>query len=241
LADSTDSDGRTIPWLRILVEGVVIVGSILLAFGIDAWWDQVQERIEEQEVLAGLDADFERNQQQLDDVLLNQAAFQSRIDRLESMSAVELAAIPPDSSGAYVRGLRGMATFDAGDGTLDAMIASGKLGVISDPGLRDRLLRWKLQVVDAEEEADDVRASAQRVVQRMADLGGPWQMNRPNGRVVAVTAVLPLADLSVLSGDPELMSRARARRFDGLVYAGVLSRLATAADSLVLEIRAQRR
>ena len=31
-----------IPWLRVRVEGVVIVGSILLAFGIDAWWDGMQ-------------------------------------------------------------------------------------------------------------------------------------------------------------------------------------------------------
>ncbi len=28
---------RSIPWLRIFVEGVVIVGSILLAFGVQAW------------------------------------------------------------------------------------------------------------------------------------------------------------------------------------------------------------
>jgi len=28
------------------VEGVVIVGSILLAFGIDAWWEGRQERDE---------------------------------------------------------------------------------------------------------------------------------------------------------------------------------------------------
>jgi len=33
-----------IPWLGVFVEGVVIVGSILLAFGIDAWWDGRQER-----------------------------------------------------------------------------------------------------------------------------------------------------------------------------------------------------
>ncbi len=30
---------RQIPWLRFFVEGVVIVGSILLAFGIGAWWE----------------------------------------------------------------------------------------------------------------------------------------------------------------------------------------------------------
>ena len=31
-----------IPWLRVFVEGVVIIGSILLAFGLQAWWDGVQ-------------------------------------------------------------------------------------------------------------------------------------------------------------------------------------------------------
>ena len=30
-----------IPWLRVFVEGVVIVGSILLAFGIDAAEDKL--------------------------------------------------------------------------------------------------------------------------------------------------------------------------------------------------------
>ena len=35
---------KQIPWARILLEGVVIVGSILLAFGIDAWWEDHSER-----------------------------------------------------------------------------------------------------------------------------------------------------------------------------------------------------
>ncbi len=35
---------RQIRWLRVLVEGVVIVGSILLAFGIQAWWDGRQKQ-----------------------------------------------------------------------------------------------------------------------------------------------------------------------------------------------------
>ena len=38
---------KPIPRLRVCVEGAVIVGSILLAFGIDAWWDGKQARIEE--------------------------------------------------------------------------------------------------------------------------------------------------------------------------------------------------
>ena len=30
---------KQVPWLRIMAEGVVIAGSILLAFGIQAWWE----------------------------------------------------------------------------------------------------------------------------------------------------------------------------------------------------------
>ena len=39
-----------IPWLRVFVEGVVIVGSILLAFGLQAWWEERIERAEEERI-----------------------------------------------------------------------------------------------------------------------------------------------------------------------------------------------
>ncbi len=48
-----------IPWLRVFVEGAVIVGSILLAFVIDAWWDGVQERELEREYLGRLVQDLD--------------------------------------------------------------------------------------------------------------------------------------------------------------------------------------
>jgi len=47
-----------IPWLRVMVEGVVIVGSILLAFGIDAWWEDLGEESAEVELLERLQRDF---------------------------------------------------------------------------------------------------------------------------------------------------------------------------------------
>ena len=52
---------RQIPWLRVFVEGVVIVLSILLAFGIDAWWDELGDRRSEREALVRLQGEFERN------------------------------------------------------------------------------------------------------------------------------------------------------------------------------------
>ena len=54
---------KQIPWPRVFVEGAVIVGSILLAFGIDSWWQDVQDQRQEQAYL----------EQLLDDLYANQA------------------------------------------------------------------------------------------------------------------------------------------------------------------------
>ena len=47
------------PWSRVIVESVVIVFSILIAFAIDASWDSRQDRIREREYLALLVSDLE--------------------------------------------------------------------------------------------------------------------------------------------------------------------------------------
>jgi hypothetical protein len=49
---------RQVPWLRIFIEGVVIVGSILLAFGIDAWGEGQQERSEGARIVSALERDL---------------------------------------------------------------------------------------------------------------------------------------------------------------------------------------
>jgi hypothetical protein len=54
-----------VPWVRIIAEGAAIVVSILLAFGIQAWWEGRQERRVELDILSGLRSDFEANREQL--------------------------------------------------------------------------------------------------------------------------------------------------------------------------------
>lgn len=50
---------QEIPWNRFAVEAIVIVGSILLAFAIEAWWDELNNRNEEIVVLQALLDDLE--------------------------------------------------------------------------------------------------------------------------------------------------------------------------------------
>jgi hypothetical protein len=57
---------RSIPWLRIWLEMAVIVVSILLAFGIEAWWERGQERRQVGEFKELLRIQMEENVRSLD-------------------------------------------------------------------------------------------------------------------------------------------------------------------------------
>ena len=62
------NETQKIPWKRISVEAAAIVASILLAFAIQAWWEEQQEKRDEktyltslrQELIRGLDGVAER-------------------------------------------------------------------------------------------------------------------------------------------------------------------------------------
>jgi len=52
-------------WAAIVAEAVAITTSILLAFAIDAWWEDRQLRRDEQQVLMGLQREFDSIRQVL--------------------------------------------------------------------------------------------------------------------------------------------------------------------------------
>ena len=57
MADTDSERGRPRA-SRLLLEGFVIVASILLAFAIDAAWDERQERAQERRLLEALEGEF---------------------------------------------------------------------------------------------------------------------------------------------------------------------------------------
>lgn len=54
-------DVSGVQWRRLLVEGVVIVVSILLAFAIDAWWDERQEEAAARQEVARVVSELQAN------------------------------------------------------------------------------------------------------------------------------------------------------------------------------------
>jgi hypothetical protein len=70
---------QIIPWKHTAVDALAIVGSILLAFAIDAWWEDRQIRVEEQQVLLGLQEEFLANHEVLSQDLASPIWFLNSI------------------------------------------------------------------------------------------------------------------------------------------------------------------
>ena len=160
---------KPIPRLRVCVEGAVIVGSILLAFGIDAWWDGKQARIEEGVYLT-----------RLHDELVRGLPVMRLIFRMARASAAVDSLLTLQESGSR-RETGGIASlvldavqyeFNSADILLDQtyqeMLATGSLSLIENQAVREaiagyfhRVYRFSgaLEVASAEGH----RASANRV------------------------------------------------------------------------------
>ncbi len=134
---------RPIDWRRLVAEGTAIVLSILLAFGIDAWWEERLERVEEREILEGLHQEF---------VLIEQVLGEHNAQHLERLAALEeLLDImhAGDSAGreavieAALLELLAPTTSDISNGTLQALLSSGRLEMIESRALRAQLVDWE--------------------------------------------------------------------------------------------------
>jgi hypothetical protein len=69
---------QDIPWKRLFAEGVAIIVSILLAFGIDAWWEDRRQEHDETVLLQAILDDLEEKKDQIvTDKKYNQAILES--------------------------------------------------------------------------------------------------------------------------------------------------------------------
>ena len=125
-----------------LIESFVIVVSILFAFGIDAWWEERQDRRDEAEILAGLEREF----------IDYRASLLSAMDRHATMMTAMSELLRAMETGAWTstditidqaigRSLYPPTT-ELGGGVRDALVQAGRLELINDRVLREKLALW---------------------------------------------------------------------------------------------------
>lgn len=128
---------------RLFWEGVVIVISILLAFSIDAWWDERKDRIEEREILIGLEEEFRQNRE------IFEHQLQANLDMLVAMKVLLTAVhegrwtVEGMSFDEALSQVLRPPTTDLGGGVLRAVMSGGRLPLISNKELRFKLAAWE--------------------------------------------------------------------------------------------------
>ena len=146
---------------RLFWEALVVVGSILTAFALDAWWDAQAAR-------SDLRRELESVAQELDG---NRAALAERLDGHEDLvRSIEemLRQIGARGSRSEVefadsimyRAFVTSPTTDPSTGGLDALIASGRIALLRDPELRRFLAGFRNVVEDMREDELGARAVA---------------------------------------------------------------------------------
>ena len=132
------ASSQPIPWKRLTAEAAAIVISILLAFWIDAWWDERKDSLEEREILVGLEVEFVDLRDRLDLwAQFNRTGVQF-IEQFLSDSVTEMDLRSIELAFTYASLVN---VLDQG-GALDALLASGRLERIGDRNIRARLVKW---------------------------------------------------------------------------------------------------
>jgi len=167
---------------RLALEGLVIVASILAAFALDTWWDDVKERREERETLVALRSEFETARETIERYRSIQVrmlgSVSSVADSLDlAMRRGDRAVSVPDTAvaWAYVP-----PTTSVSLGTLAGLVSSGRLGLLEDRELRSALGSWGHELAELTEEEVDARTLAfgdlDRTLRARINTHGLWAM-----------------------------------------------------------------
>jgi len=136
-------------WRGLAAEGLLIVLSILLAFGIEAWWGRRAEHLAEVEALQGLRDDFAENVERLRSVRTEHVAIRDASIRLLALTGPNAVVAASDlTMDTLVMAVIGGPRVFPVTATYDALIGSGRLDLVESGALRRELARWSTAIAD---------------------------------------------------------------------------------------------
>ncbi|MEM8984694.1 MAG: hypothetical protein AAGC71_16910 [Pseudomonadota bacterium] len=148
------ANNQIVPWKRIGVEAVAIVASILLAFAIDAWWENRQENTSDTSHLTAVANELRRQRELLDESI---AAHQETIDAGEEVLnfiASKGADKPEDEVLIALRRLVSFYQINAPFGALETAMLAGAIPRMTNSELATSLASWPTAIEDLKEEQD---------------------------------------------------------------------------------------
>ena len=127
---------RQIRASRLLLEGLVVVASILIAFALDAWWSQRAEARTEAAHLRALRSDFQENVARLQSLIAREDATADASRRLLVVASTPRMPSPEDSLNNLLGRVLNSGRLDPVMGAYEAVVSSGGLAQVQDDSLR---------------------------------------------------------------------------------------------------------
>ena len=229
-------------WSRLLLESIAIVLSILLAFAIDAGWDERQDRRAEAEILRALSVEFEGYR---DGFSRRSEFYQETADQIVWL--LDEAKFIPSEAERLDRGLLafvGAPTLEMGSGVNAELVASGRVSLISDPTVRRYVSTWQGLLAEVIDDEIVVRQYVTSVLvpylaSRNAPIGRPSRIPKASRWLLSVMPdAEALAAYKVLVDEPEFRALAAWRYDWALGSAYGYGRAAATADSALSLVRA---
>ena len=155
-------ESQEIPWKRIFVEATAIVASILLAFAIDAWWQNRTDRFVEAQYLQAMRADLLRSLELLDE---NEATQRRQVGYLESLLLTNGDTPYSDELRRWLDdGLFNVGTYQPQISALHELESSGQTQIIQNQDLRRALASVRQRMNGLENVQSDFQLSQQMLI-----------------------------------------------------------------------------
>lgn len=134
-----------------IYEGVVIIASILVAFGLDASWANYQDTKVERRVLMELSDELKSAKTRINSSIVElETVIKASSDLVEFLGK-DPRALSPDTTTTLVNQILTFNTLEVPTSVLDSIIASGQVRLISNNEVRDALAEWPALIFDVRE------------------------------------------------------------------------------------------
>lgn len=229
-------------WPRVWLESIAIVLSILLAFAIDAGWNERLDRRAEVEILRALSVEFEGYR---DRFTRRSVFYQQTAERIVwLLDEADVGSSEMDRLDQALLAVVGAPTLEIGSGVQAELVASGRVSLISDPTLRRYVSTWQGLLAETTDNEVVVREYVTSVMvpylaSRNAPVGRASRIAKSSDWQLSVeTEPEARAAYRVLVADPEFRALASWRYEWALGSTGDFARAAVVADSALLLVRA---
>jgi hypothetical protein len=136
------NSGQPIEWNRLLLEGVVIVASILLAFAIDAWWDERQDRQAESNQLLSIAAEIESNAERIREKLDVLAVADEAAKKFISWAGPEPRPVEQKELADTFLQMYGIGAFALLRGASERYLSGGRINTVRHDNVRKAIADW---------------------------------------------------------------------------------------------------